>query len=220
MLSKSIIPLDPDNKAHVHAAAHLHATLLPESPIACLGHSFMTLFYYSKLVKDGLVQGYLYSYQNKYVGFAVCTTKPFSFIQAGKKKHFIYLLMVLLLSFIKKPTRLFTMIKIAKGKQISTPKLIHAEKPIGQFLSFGVLSEYRQVKDEDSQQSVSVALMTTIVEYFRERGFASFFLHVVKQRLSAVDFYKAWNGHFEDNPYDHESYIVTFDLADQQVNAQ
>lgn len=186
-----IVKADGTNKEDIEALSGLHSYLLPESAVLKLGPYFIARFYYSVLVKKGLIDAYLYKHSDKYSGFIACTDYPFDLMKLGSKGSFYRLLRVLFISILSNPMRLFVLFKIVKDKFPSEArsKLENA----GQFMSFGVLEEYRKNTDENTGKTVTQSLMDQVFEHFRERGKKSFFLLVLESNERAINFYKKYN---------------------------
>ena len=78
-----LVKANGKNREYIEALTKLHSDLLPESAVSKLGSFFMRKFYYSTLVKKGLIDAYLYDCDGKYAGFISCTAYPFNFMKKG-----------------------------------------------------------------------------------------------------------------------------------------
>lgn len=207
MENHAVIKLNCNNLNHINNVIRLHNELLPESYVSRLGDFFMRNFYYKDLIKEKLIDAYLYEFNNILAGFIVCTVHPFDLIRLGLRKSPFKLLYVLTISFILNPMRLFTILNLLKDK-LSDHVISEIGTDSGQFMSFGVLEEFRGMKNETGR-TPSQELMDKVFEYFREKGKSSFFLLVLKTNLKAINFYKKYNPQVSDESAG-ESIIIKF----------
>lgn len=182
-----IVSLDGADAELITTAADLHCRLLPGSPVSRLGRFFMTRFYYSTLVRDGLVRCDLFSHEGRYVGFSAYTDVPLTFMERGLKRHTWRLLWVLAISLLAKPSRLGILLGTAR---LSGKRKIHEDDGrVGECLSLGVLPEYGTVKDERTGLRISHQLFNRVKDYFKGKGFREILLVIDKQNRHALTFY-------------------------------
>ena len=184
-----LVPLDPDDPEHVGAAAHLHATLLGHSPVPRLGMRFMTRFFYSRLVADGLVRCYLYRVEGQYVGFLSLTERPDSFMRQGTRRHLVRLAAVLAASLAEKPSRvgiLWETLAASRRKQHASPR-----DAVGELLSFGVLPGFA-ARRESNGLRIPTILFDAGIRHFRERGFRRIEWTVDRDNLPAMILYRSY----------------------------
>ena len=203
--SQRIIYLKWDNKEHIKAVSNLHIQLLPESILSKLGYLFLAKFYYTKLIKNNLIDVYLYKQEKQYVGFISCTNEPFSFMRDGMKGNLILLLWILGLSIVLKPSRIFILAQfISKNKKDVLMKNLQEEynHKMGEFLSFGVLENYRKIIDHDEKISISNALMKHVFTHFNANNIQFGLLRILATNQRAIKFYKKHGGYIipSDNP--------------------
>jgi len=192
-----LVALDPDNREHVQAAARLHATLLGHSPIPRLGPLFMTRFFYSRLIKDGLVRCFLYRVNGQFVGFLSLTDRPYSFMEEGRRAHFVQLACILGLSLLARPSRLRILIDaVTVGRRL--PPADPAR--IGEFLSFGVLDEFVSYRDDVSGLRISTVLFDEGIRHFRESRFRRIEWNVDEDNVRAILFYRSYGATLEKSP--------------------
>jgi ribosomal protein S18 acetylase RimI-like enzyme len=193
-----IVTVDPNNREHVLAAATLHETLLSHSPIPRLGSLFMTRFFYTSLVKDGLIHCYLYRSGGQYVGFLSITEKPFSFMNEGKRSHVVRLAVVLGLAVLQKPARVRILFEtLAAGRRRPTGD---NGEGIGEVLSVGVLEQFRAQKDANTGLRISHVLFDEGIRHFRQRGFRRIEANVDGDNLRAIRFYRSYGAVVEKSP--------------------
>jgi ribosomal protein S18 acetylase RimI-like enzyme len=207
----NIVYLDWNNKEHIEAVSNLHIKLLPESILSKLGFDFLFKFYYSKLCKERLIEIYLYQKEKDFVGFIACTNNPFSFTKEGAKKYRLLIYGLLFKSILIKPFRFFDLIKQTNDLSLIEYKANKNSEQIGQFLSFGVLEEFRKNIDDIEHCSVPNVLMKKVFSHFREYKM-NFFLQVLKSNIPAIKFYEKYNGKIVNTDSISESFIVEFEL--------
>jgi ribosomal protein S18 acetylase RimI-like enzyme len=189
--------LDPNDRDQVRAAAELHSRLLGHSPIPRLGFLFMTRFFYSQLVKDGLIQCLLYRHGGRYVGFLSITEKPFSFMEEGRRLHLVRLALILALAVLARPGRLRILVDTITAGRRDAPA---DAAGIGEFLSFGVLDEFAGHRDDDCRLRIPTLLFDEGIRHFRDRGFRRIEWNVDKDNLRAMLLYRSYGASFERSP--------------------
>jgi hypothetical protein len=203
------IDFDYNNSEHIKAVCHLHALLLPDSLIPQLGNIFMSKFYYKKLPEDGLINVYLYKQDGVYIGFFSGTNFPFTFMEEGRKRHFLLLSFILLISILLKPSRIKIInkpAKITESSFLDDFKKEYGDK-IAYFLSFGVLEEYRNLKDPLSKLKIPDLIMTHVFDHFKAQNKNHFMGIARKDNLKALLLYKKYDGVFYSNKNDESIYI-------------
>lgn len=193
-MSGTVVRLDPDDPAQVRAAAELHAELLGHSPIPRLGFLFMTRFFYSQLVKDGLIHCLLYHVDGKYVGFLSFTERPFSFMREGQRRHPVRLALILGAAVLAHPGRLRILLETATAGRREAPPDADST---GEFLSFGVLEQYVTMRTDARGRRISTVLFDEGIEHFRAKGFRRIEWNVDKENIGAIAFYRAYGATFE-----------------------
>jgi len=209
MTQGQLIKLDYRNSEQIKAISSLQSFLLPESSVSRLGRFFMEKYYYKILAKKELIDAYLYKNGDKFVGFIVCTDQPFDFMKKGVKGSLFYLSCILFLSCIAKPSRIKIILDTHKGNFSDNFKK-DLGKNTGQFMSFGVLEDYRKLKDENSGMNIPDLLMRKVFDHFKERQKVAFFLLVLKSNLRAINFYNKYNATTLAEKVE-ESIIMKFD---------
>lgn len=190
-----IVAVDPRDPRQVVAAADLHRKLLGRSPIPRLGDLFMTRFFYSRLVGDGLIRCYLYRVDRQYVGFLSLTEKPYSFMSEGRRRHFFRLAVILGLAVLAKPSRvriLWDTLGAARRKTLTGEG-----DGIGELLSFGVLEGFSARRDGPQGLRIPNILFDEGIRYFRERGFRRIEWSVDHDNLAAMIFYRSYGATLE-----------------------
>lgn len=186
-----LVKANGKNREYIEALTKLHSDLLPESAVSKLGSFFMRKFYYSTLVKKGLIDAYLYDCDGKYAGFISCTAYPFDFMKNGILTSPFKLIYVLIISILALPSRLFTLFKMIGDNFPAGAKNELGNS--GQFMSFGVIEEFRKQTAEDSSKAIPQLLMDQVFEHFKSMNIDSFFLLVLESNERAIKFYKKYN---------------------------
>ncbi len=194
-----IVSMNPDDPGQVKAAAELHKCLLPHSPVSRLGYFFMKKFYYTKLVRAGLIRCDLYRENGRYVALSVSTGHPFTFMEEGKKRYWTDLCFVLVVSVLQWPPRALILWSMAlrsrnRSHQEDTGK-------IAEYLTLCVLPEYASVKDSESGLTVSHAMLSKTTAYFKSRGFEEIHLVIEKENRLAFRFYERYGIVAKEAPY-------------------
>jgi hypothetical protein len=211
MYSVNLIALNPHDLTQVEGVSKLHHQLLEESPIAQLGNEFMTKFYYSKLVETGLIRCDLYVHKGNCAGFIAYTKYPFTFMAKGLNQFFICLTFLLIKSIILNPYRLKVIFQVMR--QNRKRQSFGNECKIGEVLSFGVLKDYRGLKDGINSLRISHLLFRNTMEYFRNEGYRKLQVCVKKDNKKALKFYRFYmNSVEEDILGGINQYLLTVDL--------
>ena len=192
-----IVAVDGRNRDHVQAAATLHEALLGHSPIPRLGRLFMTRFFYSQLVRDGLVHCYLYRIGGQYVGFLSLTERPFTFMSEGRRAHLLRLALILGLAVLAGPSRARILLDTLTAGRRPSPA---DPTGIGEFLSFGVLEQFAAERVGTQGLRISNVLFDGGIRHFRERGFRRIEWNVDKDNLRAIVFYRSYGARMEKSP--------------------
>jgi len=217
---------DYQNKEHVKAICELHRELLPDSLIHKLGDLFMSKFYYNKLPKDKLIDVFLYKWNGKYISFTSSTNKPFTFLETAKKKYFFLILFILFISIIRKPSRIKIVPlpgrfghtdDILLEKNLKKLKEEYGDK-MGEFISFGVLKEYREKIDPQSQLQIPQIVVRDIFAHFREQKKTCFLGIVLKKNVNSLKFFEKFGiGYLFEESEMKESVIIKFYARENQI---
>lgn len=183
------------DKAEIKRVAWLHnKTLLPSSPIAIFGSSFMEKFYYSRLIKDSLIHCDYYQYDGKIVGFIAYTKNPSNFLRVGIRKNFFYLSILIIILFCQRPKRLTQILKVSQLERAIKKENKHE----GAILSFGVLSEYRSRNFiYKTGLLISAELFQHTVQFFRKEAFSTIRLLVEPDNKETLLFYHHYGCKFQ-----------------------
>lgn len=210
--SSKIIPLDYKDKRQVYAAAELHRTLLPDSPVPRLGIQFMAHFYYTKLVKDGLIKCDLYEHDEKYVAFLAYTKYPFTFMKEGKRRHPLYLPFLMSISLLCNPSRIRVILGATKMGRDRHLKENQVET--GEMLSFGVLKMHSDLRDEITGLRVSNLLFENAIDYFKREGTVRIQAEVERDNKPSLLFWTTYGASIEDYAWGRGgNCLMTLDLS-------
>ena len=194
----SILYLRWDDKEQVQAVCDLHLKLLPKSILSKLGHLFLSGFYYSQLVKSGLVDVYLYRKGGRYVGFISCTNQPFTFMRDGLKGNHARMVILLAAAITAKPVRLVVLLKYLFS--VRADKLMGSleheyGRQMGEFLSFGVLEEFRKCLDEVRNKTIPNVLMELVSAHFNANRIKYALLRILPSNTRAIRLYHKHSGY-------------------------
>ena len=205
----SLAPMEVTDKRDVAGAAHLHAALLPESPVPRMGDRFMRKFYYPQLVGSGLIHCQLCVHESQYVGFIVYTDRPGEFMSRGIRQHFGSLVGALWqLPF--QPSRLRIVrdvLKEGRRRQRAT------REKVGEILTMGVLPAYRGRRFGGGQQSIASRMLEQVTAHFAEQGMERVQLVVRSGDVMANAFFESHGFTIEDANYPAESYLLSKKLS-------
>ena len=198
-----------DDKEQVSAVCDLHIRLLPESILSKLGHLFLSGFYYSRLVKSELVDVYLYRWDGRYVGFISCTNQPFTFMRKGLKGNLVRTAALLAVAVAAKPSRLVVLLKyllsVKKDKLMGSLEQEYGRQ-MGEYLSFGVLEEFRKCRDEAGDKTIPNVLMELVSTHFNANRIKYALLRILPSNTRAIRLY-----------HKHSGYIIPSADPDQVV---
>ncbi len=150
-VNTKFVCFDKDALPPADVLAHLHAELLPRSPVAKLGRRFMEKFYYRVLPQMGSIYGVLAYVDSEPAGFIVVTDDPAGFMPHVIRRHWFSLGWTLATSLLLAPRRIASAIEGARimasrpAEERTAHPMSH-EHEYGEILSFGVLEPYRQIK--------------------------------------------------------------------------
>lgn len=159
---------------------------MPDSPVAMFGKTFMERFYYLKLVENGLLHCFCYTYETKMVGFITITRDPNHFLAKGFKRNFFNLCLTMPLVLMQKPSRIM---QIMKAAQLSSSFEGDTDE-CGAVLSFGVLEAYRNMTFlRKTGLRISHDLFDTAVDHFKASGIKTVELLVEPDNRETLLFY-------------------------------
>ena len=204
-----IVPLDYKNQEQVHAVAKMHERLLSDSLVSQLGYLFMTKFYYTKLIEAGLINCDLCKYEGKYIGFIAYTKYPFTFLEEGRRRYFLYLSFLLFKSLLSNLYRIKTIVKVI---QLSHKRRIQKGDRIGEILSFGILEPYRHLRNETTGLHISNLLFEHAIANLKTEGFVRIQGEVKKNNKPALFFWRLYGASIKDSEWEEGSYLVSIRL--------
>lgn len=181
-----LVALDPSDREQVEALASLHARLQPASLPAQLGRRFLTGFYFSRIVADGLASADLFRSEGRWVGYAFYTRFPRSFLREAIRSDLLFLLGFLPSVVATNPRALAALPRLLRdpGGLPETPRT-------GYLLAAGVEPAFRH-------RGVGTRLMDAIVRDFRRQDFAALEATVDRDDAGARAFYESRGFRLED----------------------
>lgn len=135
-----IEPFSENTPVSAQDIALLHAELLPRSPIAELGSRFMKRFYYNDLPREGYIFGAVAYVDGCPAGFVVATCDSSGFMKTALRQLWWKFAWEMCTSILLHPQcirSIWETLNIMRSR-----KTVETDKPEGEILSFGVLSNY------------------------------------------------------------------------------
>jgi ribosomal protein S18 acetylase RimI-like enzyme len=183
--------LDPNDSESVYQVAQLHKELLTDSPIPQFGDTFMTKFYYTRLISLNLINCLIYKHKSEIVGFIVITRYPGEFMFKGFISNFIFIIYLITIEIIYKPKLLFTLFNIFNlGFK---RKKADINNNTSELLSIGVKKNYRKLVDSSSKLRVSHTLFINAAKFLAEEGYEVLQIITDKNNDRAISFYKSFD---------------------------
>lgn len=186
--SYEVRAFDAERGGESASLATLHAALLPHSPAALLGPSFLEDFYYSKLPARGLIFGAVAYVDSAPAGFIVATDDSAGFMGEGIRRDWPTLALIGAKSVFS-PKRLgaiFEAIQIMR--HLDAPA---GDRAVGELLSFGVLPQYRSREFMRTRNlRIGLDLQRAAIEQLRARGAATVRAIVDSDNVEARLFYR------------------------------
>lgn len=177
------------------SAVELHCRLLPSSPPAALGSSFLRDVYYGVLIEEGLAFGFVALYGGRPVGFMLATPDSNAFMRKAVRSRFWRVGRAVVRSMLARPSRLRTLtvaIAIMKARSREPGEL--SRRPEGELLSFGVLPEVRTPRFvQQTGIRVSQDLFACALSQMHDAGVALVRSLVDSDNTEAKLFYRAMN---------------------------
>jgi hypothetical protein len=214
-----IIKLNYKNKEHLNAIAAIHSSVLPESNVPRIGPLFMKRFYYTTLVKKGIIKCFLASYNGKIVGILVSTTKPYSWMRMGMQGERLNLGFILMASVLQKPARLIYILKQLKFKLDPSFKEYEESKNTFEILTTGVLKEYRKVAIGDTSKtalfsfnSIAHKLVDHVLSMYAANGFKYAIGQIIKSNKASQLFFSTYRAEFINSTVRSDSIIMKIDI--------
>ena len=210
-----ITHLDYNNVEHRKAAANLHTKLLADSYLSMLGYDFLVDYYYKLLIKSGIINCILCLSNNKYVGFAVYTKFPFSFMSIGYKKYFFQFSIFFTKKIFMKPKIIILLIKIFK-ESISRKFSKKSTNSESELLSIGVLTDhYRETvrrkkfhsdeKDLSTGLSASHLLIDNVINKCKNDGIKDMRVIIKNKNIKSLSVFKSFGGKIVNDKFTEDS---------------
>jgi ribosomal protein S18 acetylase RimI-like enzyme len=193
-----VIEINPFNLDQVETISDMHLHLLSWGPLARLGKMFLVKVCYTILIKDNLMKAAIFYYDHKPAGFIAYTPYSISFHQTAIKKHWLYVVYILILSIIRDPR---LVVHIAKAIHLmisrSSEKEI-AKDPSAEILAIGVNEEYRSPHFiQKTGIRISQELLKYAVNEFKKFGLKEMRVVVDVFNKAAIFLYLSLDGRAE-----------------------
>lgn len=159
----------------------------------------MTEFYYSKLIRDGLIHCDVFMHEGRVAGFCAYTDFPFSFMAEGIRRHRLSLTAILSVSIAADPSRLAVLFG---ARTLSHKRKLRKDsREKGECLSLGVVPEFANIRDPQSGIRISHALFRKALDHFIQARFKEILLVIEKSNRHAFAFYEGYGALPQESDY-------------------
>jgi hypothetical protein len=167
--------------------ARLHEELLPTSPVVEFGPRFLRDFYYRFLPEGNCIFGVVAYVDDEPAGFIVATDDGATFAQAGIRRHWVSLVLVMIRSVLESPRRL---ISIGRAVHLLRSRRAEAADRSAEILSMGVLPTFLTPAFlRSSQLRISLDLIGSVMDVLSARGIGEVKVYVDSDNRAARLFY-------------------------------
>lgn len=209
--------LDPRNAADVDSVSSLYQEHLADSPVVLLGPRFLREFFFSRLVRDDLLECLVGRVDGKVIAFLSWTNHPSDFIARGVRKHFVALSWIMLRSIVARPASMrdiLSAVKMVTRRSGDHPSLKENSGVI-EAISLVVPPAFQKHVPPGGTSRLTVRLVQTLADHARSQGIDRV-LYVVqpKNRASSI-FFSAMGCDFDKRSYaGEEVYVYTHNLSE------
>ena len=177
--SGEMFTLDGKTHGDVQSIANLHEEHLGDSPIVLFGDRFLREFYYTLLVRDGLIGAMGCRVDGKVVGFISYTIQPLGFMTTAIKRYPIRLSWIMLRTVFAKPSVLGQILKVLRmmldrGKE--GEDTLPADR--GEVISLVAEPQYQKLVPEGGKERLTARFFREAIDYFKANGCSSVHLMV------------------------------------------
>ncbi|MFN2399253.1 MAG: hypothetical protein ABR543_11520 [Gemmatimonadaceae bacterium] len=207
--------LDPDRPDDAAAVAELHVAYLPHSLIVKLGRRFLTKYYYSTLVRDGLIGCTICRVDGRICGFIAYTPYPLDFMMRGVRRRYWSVAWILGASVLERPTLIADIVSVLRliylrGRESrETPA-----SDMGEGISIATIPEYRDHIPLGGNMRLPVRLLHAMFEQLRASGRSRAYVLVESSNRASNVFCASMGGRREKIHHDGTpTHRFTFDLG-------
>ncbi|MGQ0767057.1 MAG: hypothetical protein ACT4OZ_15520 [Gemmatimonadota bacterium] len=202
-----ISALDPASSRDVNAVAALHEEHLADSPIAQLGPRFLRSFFYSTLVRDGLVGVFVCHLDGEVIGFLSYTAYPGDFIGRGVRRHPLRLAWIMLRTLVARDRSVRDLWSVAafvarRGRDQETPA--EASTAGGghmEAISLVAPPKHQKHIPPGGKSRLTIRLVETMAEHARAHGVARVVYTVSPRNTASNLLFNALGCDFEKRTY-------------------
>jgi ribosomal protein S18 acetylase RimI-like enzyme len=186
------------NQRDVSLISKMHLELLNWGPMAQLGRIFLERFCYTVLIQDGLMKAEIYEVEGKPAGFIAYTQYSFTFHRSAIKKHFFYVIYIVLISILRNPLIILDIFKAMRVMFQRRGEISSGHDPAAEILAIGVYPEYRTPKFiKNTGLRISHEMFQEAASYFRQVGLHNMRLAVDSFNKATLLFYHGLGGRAE-----------------------
>ena len=174
-----IFTLDGTTHADVQGIADLHEKHLDDSPVVLFGDRFLREFYYTLLVRDGLIGVTGCRVDGEVVGFISYTTQPLGFMTTAIKRYPIRLSWIMLKTVLIKPSvvsQILMVLRMMSDRRKEGNESLPADR--GEVISLVAEPQYQKLVPEGGKERLSARFFREVVDYYKVNGCSSFHLQV------------------------------------------
>lgn len=183
-------PLDRSERVSARDLTALHTALLRESPVVLLGQRFMEQFYYTTLVREGVLRGAVAYVGGAPAGFIVGTIESAGFMRRALRRHPLRLAGIIGVSVLGDPRRFVPLLEAWRIMR-NLPEPVSSEGDVGEILSLGVLPEFRSPKFiRQTGLKISLDLVQLMLRQLEAGGARTVRVVVDEDNLEARLFYQ------------------------------
>ena len=209
--------LDPRNAADVDGVATLYEEHLGDSPVVLLGPRFLREFYFSRLVKDELMDALVCRVDGKVVAFLSWTSRPEDFIGTGIRRHFVALSWIMLKSVVARPSSLKGIVSAVRivTKRSGDQPSSHDNAGAIEALSLVVPPKFSKLVLPGGTSRLTVRLVQALGDHARKQGVTKVLYVVQPRNMASSIFFSGMGCEMVKRSYAGEQvYVYTHDLTE------
>lgn len=209
--------LDPGNATDVADVAALYEQFLPTSPVVRLGPRFLRQFFFSRMVRDGLLGCLVCRVEGRVIAFLSWTDRPTDFIGRGIKRHFAALSWIMLKSIAARPAfvrELLDTMRMVSRRSGDSGTSGH-EAGVIEAISLVVPPEFQRHVPPGGKGRLTTRLVQALADHARGQGVARVIYVVQPGNAASAIFFSGMGCEFAKRTYaGEEVYVYTHDLRE------
>ncbi len=209
--------LDPDNATDVADVAALYEQFLPTSPVVRLGPRFLREFFFSRMVRDGLLGCLVCRVEGRVVAFLSWTDRPSDFIGRGIKRHFVALSWIMLRSIAARPAFLRELLATMRmvSRRSGDSGTTGPEAGVIEAISLVVPPEFQRHVPPGGKSRLTSRLVQALADHARAAGAERVIYVVQPSNAASCIFFSGMGCGFVKGTYAGDPvYVYTHDLLE------